>query len=91
MSIRILFQEGSYTGKGIYEVDHVRGGTGRTLRGNSVLSHDLLEGIVVRAGHVSDIEVVEEFPSRYDVSSCPAASLGAGRLAAAALDHQLWA
>ncbi len=64
-----LFQEGSYTGKGIYEVDTFEAALDGRFAENSVLSHDLLEGIVVRAGHVSDIEVVEEFPSRYDVAS----------------------
>ncbi|HYK79203.1 MAG TPA: glucoamylase family protein, partial [Micropepsaceae bacterium] len=64
-----LFQEGSYTGKGIYEVDTFEAALEGRFPENSVLSHDLLEGIVVRAGHVSDIEVVEEFPSRYDVAS----------------------
>ncbi len=34
-----------------------------------MLSHDLLEGIFARAGLASDIEVVEEFPSRYDVAA----------------------
>ena len=36
---------------------------------NTLLSHDLFEGIFARAGLVSDIEVVEEFPSRYDVAA----------------------
>jgi cyclic beta-1,2-glucan synthetase len=36
---------------------------------NAMLSHDLFEGIFTRAGLVSDIEVVDEFPSRYDVAS----------------------
>ena len=36
---------------------------------STLLSHDLLEGIFARAGLVSDIEVVEEFPSRYDVAA----------------------
>src|SRR5690606_25878371 len=35
---------------------------------NSMLSHDLFEGIFARAGLVSDIEVVEDFPTRYDVA-----------------------
>jgi cyclic beta-1,2-glucan synthetase len=35
----------------------------------TLLSHDLFEGIFARAGLVSDIEVVEEFPSRYDVAA----------------------
>ena len=34
-----------------------------------MLSHDLFEGIFARAGLASDIEVVEEFPSRYDVAA----------------------
>ncbi len=36
---------------------------------NTILSHDLLEGTFARAGLVSDVEVVEEFPARYDVSA----------------------
>ena len=34
-----------------------------------MLSHDLFEGIFARAGLASDIEVVEEFPARYDVAA----------------------
>src|SRR5262249_35898572 len=36
---------------------------------SSVLSHDLLEGCFARAGLASDIEVVEDFPARYEVSA----------------------
>ena len=36
---------------------------------SSLLSHDLFEGIFARAGLASDIEVVEEFPARYDVAA----------------------
>ncbi|HEY4263708.1 MAG TPA: glucoamylase family protein [Micropepsaceae bacterium] len=64
-----LFEEGSYTGKGIYEVDTFEAALDGRIPENSVLSHDLLEGIFARAGLVSDIEVVEEFPSRYDVAA----------------------
>jgi cyclic beta-1,2-glucan synthetase len=64
-----LFEEGSYTGKGIYEVDTFEAALDGRIAENSVLSHDLLEGIFARAGLVSDIEVVEEFPSRYDVAA----------------------
>lgn len=39
---------------------------------NTLLSHDLFEGIFARAGLASDIEVVEEFPSRYDVAAARA-------------------
>lgn len=62
-----LFGEGSYTGKGIYDVDAFEAAlSGRTPE-NALLSHDLFEGVFARAGLASDIEVVEEFPSRYDV------------------------
>ncbi len=64
-----LFEEGSYCGKGIYEVDSFAAALDGKIAENSVLSHDLLEGIFARAGLVSDIEVVEEFPSRYAVSA----------------------
>jgi len=64
-----LFQEGSYVGKGIYDVDVVEQAMARRIPESTVLSHDLLEGIFTRAGLVSDIEVVEEFPSRYGVAA----------------------
>ncbi len=64
-----LFEEGSYCGKGIYDVDVFAAALKGQIPESSVLSHDLLEGILARSGLVSDIEVVEEFPSRYDVSS----------------------
>jgi cyclic beta-1,2-glucan synthetase len=64
-----LFEEGSYCGKGIYEVDHFEAALAEQIPEQSVLSHDLLEGIFARAGLASDIEVVEEFPSRYAVSA----------------------
>ena len=60
-----LFGEGIFTGKGIYDVDIFR----KKLRGyipeNTVLSHDLLEGSYTRAGLVTDIELVDGFPSTY--------------------------
>jgi len=64
-----LFEEGSYCGKGIYEVDILEAALEGQIAENTVLSHDLLEGIFARAGLVSDIEVVEEFPSRYSVAA----------------------
>ena len=64
-----LFEEGSYCGKGIYEVDVLEAALDGQIPENAVLSHDLLEGIFARAGLASDIEVVEEFPSRYDVAA----------------------
>ena len=64
-----LFEEGSYCGKGIYEIDSFEAALEEQIADNTVLSHDLLEGIFARAGLVTDIEVVEEFPSRYAVSA----------------------
>jgi len=64
-----LFEQGSYVGKGIYEVDIFEAALKGQIPDNTVLSHDLLEGIFARAGLATDIEVVEEFPSRYDVAA----------------------
>ena len=64
-----LFGEGSYSGKGIYDVDVFEAALQGRIPENTVLSHDLLEGIFAGSGLVSDIEVVEEFPSRYDVAA----------------------
>src|SRR4030095_5624055 len=63
-----LFGEGSFTGKGIYDVDAFEAALAQRVPDNTLLSHDLLEGVFARAGLVSDIEVVEEFPARYDVA-----------------------
>jgi cyclic beta-1,2-glucan synthetase len=64
-----LFDEGSFVGKGIYDVDIFEKAMEGRIPDGTVLSHDLLEGIFARAGLASDVEVVEEYPSRYDVAS----------------------
>ncbi len=64
-----LFGEGSYAGKGIYDVDAFEAALAGRVSDGTLLSHDLFEGVFARAGLVSDIEVVEEFPSRYDVAA----------------------
>ena len=63
-----LFGEGSYTGKGIYDVDAFEAALAGKVPENSLLSHDLFEGIFARAGLVTDIEFFEEFPSHYEVA-----------------------
>ena len=60
-----LFGEGSYAGKGIYDVDAFEAALAGRIPENTMLSHDLFEGNLVRAALVSDIEVVEEYPGRY--------------------------
>jgi cyclic beta-1,2-glucan synthetase len=61
-----LYREGSFTGKGIYEVDVVHRVLDRRFPRNALLSHDLIEGAYARAGLVSDIEVIEDYPSHYN-------------------------
>ena len=65
-----LFGEGSFIGKGIYDVDAFERALGGRFPENRILSHDLLEGCYARAGLLSDVELYEEYPSRYsaDVS-----------------------
>ena len=64
-----MFGEGSYAGKGIYDIDAFEAALAGRAPDSTLLSHDLFEGTFARAGFASDIEVVEEFPSRYDVSA----------------------
>jgi len=64
-----LYGEGSFTGKGIYEVDTMfRVLYGRFPR-NSLLSHDLIEGAYARVGLTTDIPVIEDYPSHYSAYS----------------------
>ncbi|MBS0350330.1 MAG: cyclic beta 1-2 glucan synthetase [Proteobacteria bacterium] len=60
-----LFQEGSFTGKGIYDVDCFQTALAARFPENLILSHDLLEGCYLRAGFLSDVPVVEHSPSQY--------------------------
>ena len=64
-----LFGEGSYTGKGIYDIDAFEAALDGRVPESVLLSHDLFEGVFARAGLVSDVEVVEDFPARYDVAA----------------------
>ncbi len=64
-----LFGAGSYAGKGIYDIDAFEAALSNRVPEGSLLSHDLFEGTFARAGLASDVEVVEEFPSRYDVAA----------------------
>jgi len=60
-----LYGEGTFTGKGIYEVDTLL----EVLKGrfprNSLLSHDLIEGAYARVGLITDVEVIEDYPTHY--------------------------
>ncbi|HEU4750487.1 MAG TPA: glycosyl transferase, partial [Acidimicrobiia bacterium] len=63
-----LFGEGSYAGKGIYEIDAFEASLENRIPENALLSHDLFEGSFARAGLVNTVEVFEEFPSHYEVA-----------------------
>ena len=65
-----LFLEGSFIGKGIYDVYAFEQALGGRFPENRILSHDLLEGCYARAGLLSDVMLYEEYPSHYseDVS-----------------------
>jgi cyclic beta-1,2-glucan synthetase len=62
-----LFGAGSFTGKGIYDLDAFEAATGNTFPDNHILSHDLIEGNYARCGLVTDIELFDDFPARYHV------------------------
>ena len=62
-----LFCEGSFIGKGIYDVDAFERALGGRFPENAILSHDLLESCYVRSALVSDLEFYEEHPSSYNV------------------------
>jgi cyclic beta-1,2-glucan synthetase len=64
-----MFGEGSFTGKGIYDVAVFEATLADRTADNRLLSHDLFEGTYARCGLASDVEVVEEHPSRYDVAA----------------------
>ena len=60
-----LFQEGSFIGKGIYEVDSFERALAGRFPENRILSHDLLESVYARCALVSDVKLYEAHPSRY--------------------------
>ncbi len=64
-----LFEEGSYTGKGIYDVDAFETALAGKTPENALLSHDLFEGSFARAGLLTDVDLFEEFPANYEVAA----------------------
>ena len=62
-----VFHEGSFIGKGIYDVDAFERAMHTHFPENTVLSHDLLEACHARSALVSDVQLFEEYPSRYNV------------------------
>ena len=61
-----LFGEGSFIGKGIYDVKVFKQAVCNVFRENCILSHDLIEGCYARSGLLSDVILYEEGVARYD-------------------------
>ena len=59
------FEEGIYTGKGIYDLKVFSEVLRNEIPENTVLSHDLLEGSYLRAGLASDIMLMDGYPGTY--------------------------
>ncbi|SRR5579883_3128032 len=64
-----LFGEGIFAGKGIYEVEVLREVLECRFPENTLLSHDLIEGLYARAGLASDIQLVDDYPSHFSAYS----------------------
>lgn len=64
-----VFGEGTFTGKGLYHIDAMEAALKGRIAENAVLSHDLLEGALARSALVTDVEVVEDYPTRYSVDA----------------------
>ncbi len=60
------FQEGIFTGKGIYDLKVFSEVLKNKFPENTVLSHDLLEGCYLRCGLVSDIMLMDGYPTKYN-------------------------
>ncbi len=64
-----LFGQGTFTGKGIYDVDALRETLAKRFPENALLSHDLIEGAYARAALASDIELIDDYPSHFSAYS----------------------
>ena len=64
-----IFGEGSFIGKGIYDVDAFRQAVDGRFPENLILSHDLLESGYARSALVTDIDLIEEHPASYVIEA----------------------
>lgn len=64
-----VFEEGSFIGKGIYDVDAFRQAVDGRFPENLILSHDLLESGYARSALVTDVDLIEEHPASYVIEA----------------------
>ncbi len=64
-----IFGEGSFVGKGIYDVDAFRQAVDGRFPENLILSHDLLESGYARSALVTDVDLIEEHPASYAIEA----------------------
>ncbi len=64
-----LYGEGIFTGKGLYEIQILHEVLDRRFPQNSLLSHDLIEGAYGRVGLLTDVEVMDDYPSHYSAQN----------------------
>ena len=76
-----LFSQGSFIGKGIYDIDAFEQSLKDRLPENSILSHDLLEGCYTRSGLLTDVQLYEAIPITLQRRYQPPVSLDSWRLA----------
>ncbi|MBP5515615.1 MAG: hypothetical protein J6X86_01575 [Bacteroidales bacterium] len=60
-----IFNEGSFCGKGIYDLRVFQKVLKGTFPENLILSHDLIEGCHIRCGLINDVELFDDNPSNY--------------------------
>jgi cyclic beta-1,2-glucan synthetase len=60
-----FFGEGNFTGKGLYDVDAFQRTLEHRVPENSLLSHDLFEGLFARCALTTDIELLDDYPASY--------------------------
>ncbi len=61
-----LFGEGSFTGKGLYDVDAFQRALNDRVPENALLSHDLFESLYARAALTTNIELLDDYPASYE-------------------------
>ncbi|MDD4282180.1 MAG: glucoamylase family protein [Bacilli bacterium] len=73
-----VFNEGSFCGKGIYDLEVTNQVLKNRFPLNLILSHDLLEGNYLSCGNIVDVELIDDFPSQFLVDASRRSRWGRG-------------